>query len=74
MSNTDLTLLSSAMDCLVPPVDDLPGAGAMGLAPEEAACCLRFSLSSLSTEDEIATCIEQIPAVVARMRRNFISA
>ena len=47
---------------------------AMGLAPEEAACCLRFSLSSLSTEDEIATCIEQIPAVVARMRRNFISA
>ena len=47
---------------------------AMGLSPEEAACCLRFSLSSLTTEDEIATCIEQIPAVVARMRRNFISA
>ena len=47
---------------------------AMGLSPEEASCCLRFSLSSLTTEDEIETCIEQIPAVVARMRRNFISA
>ena len=34
MSNTDLTLLSSAMDRLVPTVDDLPGAGAMGLAPD----------------------------------------
>ncbi len=47
---------------------------AMGLAPEEAACCLRFSLASLTTEDEIDYCIERIPAVVARMRRNFISA
>lgn len=47
---------------------------AMGLSPEEASCCLRFSLSSLTTEEDIEYCIEQIPAVVARMRRNFISA
>ena len=47
---------------------------AMGLSPEEAACCLRFSMSSLTTEADIDYCIEQIPAVVARMRRNFISA
>jgi cysteine desulfurase len=47
---------------------------AMGLAPEEAASCLRFSLSALTTEEEIAYCIDQIPAIVARMRRNFISA
>ena len=47
---------------------------AMGLSPEEAGSSLRFSLSALTTEDEIAYCIEQIPAIVARMRRNFISA
>lgn len=47
---------------------------AMGLAPEEAAASLRFSLSALTTDEEIAYCIEQIPAIVARMRRNFISA
>ncbi len=47
---------------------------AMGLSPEDAAASLRFSLSALTTEDEIAYCIEQIPAIVARMRRNFISA
>ncbi len=47
---------------------------AMGLAPEEAGSSLRFSLSALTTEDEITYCIEQIPAIVARMRRNFISA
>lgn len=29
-----MTILSDAMDRLVPPIDDLPGAGAMGLAPE----------------------------------------
>jgi len=47
---------------------------AMGLAPEEAASCLRFSLSALTTDEEIAYGIEHIPAIVARMRRNFISA
>ncbi|MEM7024420.1 MAG: hypothetical protein AAF637_17840, partial [Pseudomonadota bacterium] len=30
----DLTLLAHAMDRVVPPVDDLPGAGSMGLAEE----------------------------------------
>lgn len=29
-----MTMLSAVMDRLVPPIDDLPGAGAMGLAPE----------------------------------------
>jgi cysteine desulfurase len=47
---------------------------AMGLSAEEAGSSLRFSLSALTTEDEIAYCIEQIPGIVARMRRNFISA
>ena len=47
---------------------------AMGLSPEEAGSSLRFSLSALTTPDEIDYCIEQIPTIVARMRRNFISA
>ena len=47
---------------------------AMGLSPEEAGSSLRFSLSALTTAEEIDYCIEQIPAIVARMRRNFISA
>jgi cysteine desulfurase len=47
---------------------------AMGLSPEEAASCIRFSLSAMTTEDEIAYCTEQIPQIVRRMRRNFISA
>ncbi len=47
---------------------------AMGLSPEEASASLRFSLSALTTEDEIGYCIEQIPAIVVRMRRKFISA
>ncbi len=48
--------------------------GAMGLAPEEAASCLRFSMSSLTSPSDIDACIEHIPAIVERMRRNFISA
>jgi cysteine desulfurase len=48
--------------------------GAMGLSPEEAASCLRFSLSSLTTAEDIDACIEHIPGIVERMRRNFISA
>jgi cysteine desulfurase len=47
---------------------------AMGLAPEKARSSLRFSLSALTSEDDIAYCVERIPAIVARMRRNFISA
>jgi cysteine desulfurase len=47
---------------------------AMGLSPEDAASSLRFSLSALTTEAEIGYCIEQIPAIVDRMRRKFISA
>ena len=42
---------------------------AMGLAPEEAASCLRFSLSDLTTDVEIAYAIEKIPPIVERMRR-----
>jgi cysteine desulfurase len=48
--------------------------GAMGLSPEEAASCLRFSLSSLTTAEDIDACIEHIPGIVERMRRNFLSA
>jgi hypothetical protein len=44
MSNPDLTILSSAMDRLVPPIDDLPGAGAMGLAPDVDALARRHGL------------------------------
>ena len=40
-SDTGLPILSAAMDRLVPPIDDLPGAGAMGLAPEVAALARR---------------------------------
>lgn len=36
-----MTILSAAMDRLVPPIDDLPGAGAMGLAPEVEALAQR---------------------------------
>jgi hypothetical protein len=34
LNDADMTILSGVMDRLVPPIDDLPGAGAMGLAPE----------------------------------------
>ena len=34
LNETDRTILSGVMDRLAPPIDDLPGAGAMGLAPE----------------------------------------
>jgi cysteine desulfurase len=47
---------------------------AMGLSPEEAASCLRFSMSSLTTPEDIDACIEHVPAIVERMRRKFISA
>lgn len=47
---------------------------AMGLSPEEAASCIRFSLSAMTTEEEISYCTGTIPEIVHRMRRNFISA
>ena len=34
LNDTDMTILGGVMDRLVPPIGDLPGAGAMGLAPE----------------------------------------
>jgi cysteine desulfurase len=47
---------------------------AMGLTPEQAGSCIRFSLSAMTTEEEISYCTETIPRIVHRMRRNFISA
>ena len=36
-----MTILNAVMDRLVPPIDDFPGAGAMGLAPEVEALARR---------------------------------
>ena len=47
---------------------------AMGLSPEEAASCLRFSMSSLTTAEDVDTCIQHVPAIVERMRLNSMSA
>jgi len=47
---------------------------AMGLTPEEASCCVRFSLSSMTTEEDIAYCTDQIPRIVHDLRRKYISA
>jgi cysteine desulfurase len=47
---------------------------AMGLTPEEAASCIRFSLSAMTTDEDIAYCTEEIPRIVHHLRRNFISA
>ncbi len=47
---------------------------AMGLTPDEAACCIRFSLSAMTTDEDIAYCADQIPRIVHHLRRNFISA
>jgi hypothetical protein len=41
LNNRERTILVGAMDRLVPPIDDLPGAGAMGLAPEVEAFAQR---------------------------------
>jgi hypothetical protein len=41
MTETSTALLSGVMDRLVPPIDELPGAGAMGLAPDVAAMAAR---------------------------------
>ena len=34
LNEAEMTILGDVMDRLVPPIDTLPGAGAMGLAPE----------------------------------------
>jgi cysteine desulfurase len=47
---------------------------AMGLTPEEAASCIRFSLSAMTTDEDIAYCAVEIPRIVHHLRRNFISA
>ena len=39
-----MMILSAVMDRLVPPVDDLPGAGTMGLAAAVEAMAVRFPL------------------------------
>jgi cysteine desulfurase len=41
---------------------------AMGVSEEDAIGSMRFSLSSLTTEDDIDYALEQIPPVVERMR------
>jgi cysteine desulfurase len=41
---------------------------AMGRTPEEAASSVRFSLSTLITDEDIDYVLEQVPPVVARMR------
>jgi hypothetical protein len=41
MNDTERAILAAAMDRLVPSIDDLPGAGAMGLAPEVDALAQR---------------------------------
>ena len=47
---------------------------AMGLSPDEAGSCVRFSLSTLTTDEEISYCTDHIAKIVERMRSNFISA
>jgi cysteine desulfurase len=47
---------------------------AMGLTPDEAGSCIRFSLSAMTTDDDIAYCAVEIPRIVHHLRRNFISA
>ena len=43
---------------------------AMGLSPEEASGSVRFSLSSWTTEEEIAYAIDHIPTIVSRIRES----
>jgi len=42
---------------------------AMGLSPARARASLRFSLSRMTTENEIDCALELVPAAVARLRR-----
>jgi cysteine desulfurase len=43
---------------------------AMGLAPEDAAAAIRFSLSAWTTDDDIDYAVAEIPPIVDRMRRS----
>jgi cysteine desulfurase len=41
---------------------------AMGMPPERAAGCVRFSLGIYNTEDEVDWVLQQLPAIIARLR------
>lgn len=43
---------------------------AMGLAPEDAAASIRFSLSAWTTDEDVDYALAEIPEIVARMRRS----
>jgi hypothetical protein len=43
LNDAETTILSGAMDRLVPPVADLPGAGSMGLAPDVESLARRHA-------------------------------
>jgi cysteine desulfurase len=43
--------------------------GAMGLAAEDAAASVRFSLSASTTEEDVDYAVDEIPKIVATMRR-----
>jgi hypothetical protein len=43
LTDTERAVLRAVMDRLVPPINDLPGAGAMGLAPEVEAMTRQHS-------------------------------
>ena len=42
---------------------------AMGLPPERARSCLRFSLGAENTEEDVAYILQELPAVVERLRQ-----
>jgi cysteine desulfurase len=74
--NAMLVLLDEAGICVSAGSACKSGAGlpshvlaAMGLSPEDAASCLRFSLSDLTTDVEVGYVIEKIPPIVEQMRR-----
>ncbi len=45
---------------------------AMGLKPEQARSCVRFSLSHFNTEEEVDTVLEAIPAIIADLRAQSV--
>jgi cysteine desulfurase len=51
-----------------------PALLALGLTRREAACVVRFSLSRLTTEEEIARVLELLPGVVEGVRRATTSS
>jgi len=46
-----------------------PAIRALGLSRDEAKCVVRFSLSRLTTEEEVSEALETIPRVIAEIRR-----